>query len=322
MNRSRIIVSDTDFCRFKDLILDRTGIILGLRGTSHLTQGLQQYAEAIGCFDLGDIYMRLSRADTSSEIWDKLADLFTVCETYFFRDQSQFQALREHILPGLIQRRLSERRLRIWSAGCATGEEPYSVAILLHELIPDIEKWRIHILATDLNKRVLRKAGQGVYKQWSFRQCESAVQNTYFEPRGDCFALKPMIRDMVTLGYLNLVEDAYPSLATNTKALDLIIFRNVAIYQTEKVTRQVVERFCKCLLPGGWLMVSATETEPSGLDGFETRRIDGSTFYQVAGGTFSWRAGQSPPGPKPAAPPVRRQAHAETGRQTKAGGKA
>ncbi|MFZ3044377.1 MAG: CheR family methyltransferase, partial [Desulfatirhabdiaceae bacterium] len=150
-----------------------------------------------------------------------LASHFTIAETYFWREPQVFEALQEHIVPELMRlREKGQKRLRIWSAGCATGEEPYSLAIALRRIIPDLEKWRVTILATDINPRILRKATAGVYGEWSFRNAPPWLKNEYFNRKDDGkFEILPQFRKMVTFAYLNLAEDNFPSTWNNTNAM-------------------------------------------------------------------------------------------------------
>ena len=273
-------LSDIDYKRFRDLILARTGMLFGPRRRDALAHGLSAAAGRTDREDLGEYYRLLQWARTDSEPWDDLIGAITVGETYFFRNPAHFDALRQHILPDLVARRRDDRRLRIWSAGCATGEEPYSLAILLRQLLPDIARWSISILATDINKQSLRQARQGRYHEWSFRQTDPAIRELYFTPQDEAFELSPQVREMVTFAYLNLVEDSYPSLATNTNAMDLILCRNVAIYLPEAVIQEMAERFHRCLVLGGWLMVGAAEANDATYGQFAVRDFPGAIVYQ------------------------------------------
>ena len=138
-----------------------------------------------------------------------LASHLTVGETYFFRERASFQALEERILPELIAKRLGrDRRLRIWSAGCCTGEEPYSIAISLDKILPDSRGWDVSLLATDINQDYLKKAKEAVYGEWSFRDHADASLESYFtKVRGSRDRLVPRIRRRVTFQSLNLAED-------------------------------------------------------------------------------------------------------------------
>lgn len=211
-----------------------------------------------------------------------LASHLTVGETYFFRDGNTFSALEEHILPELLRERLEAgRRLRIWCAGCCTGEEPYSIAMLLDRLLPDAEAWNITILGTDINPHFLRKAGDGVYGEWSFRDAPAWVRDRYFVRRRDgCHVLQPRIRRKVMFSRLNLADDDYPSLATNTTAMDVILCRNVLMYFTEERARRVAHNLRRALNSGGWLVVGPAETSNTLFEPLVPVQLPGILVYR------------------------------------------
>jgi chemotaxis protein methyltransferase CheR len=192
------------------------------------------------------------------------------------------EALHRSILPELIANHRANRLLRIWCAACSTGEEPYTVAVLLHRLLPDIARWNISILGTDISKHSLAKARRGRYREWSFRRTEPAMKERFFQPVEGELEVVPEIRRMVTFGYLNQAEDAYPSLETNTNALDLVLCRNLAIYLPDEVIRMMAERFYRCLVPGGYLIVGASETNGNTYGKFETVSLPGAVVYRRA----------------------------------------
>ena len=171
-----------------------------------------------------------------------LASHLTIGETYFFREQRSLEVLEQKILPELLRARgEGERRLRVWSAGCSTGEEAYSIAMLLDRLIPDPQAWNVTILATDINARSLSKAAAGVYGEWSFRGAPEWIKSRYFKPLDKVrFELQPRIRSRVTFVHLNLADDIYPSLLNNTNAMDVILCRNVLMYFTSHQVRKVI----------------------------------------------------------------------------------
>ncbi|MCI0407904.1 MAG: chemotaxis protein CheR [Acidobacteria bacterium] len=199
--------------------------------------------------------------DESTE-WRRLASHLTVGETYFFRDRALFEALEQQVIPSLISARRAEGtlRLRLWSAGCATGEEPYSLAILVDRLLPDCCDWALTILATDINPEALEAARRGCYREWSFRETPSWVLERYFHRRGaETFEVSPRVRRLVSFAPLNLAEDGYPSVVTNTSAMDLILCRNVLMYFTREAQGATVARLKMALVPNGWLIVSPAE---------------------------------------------------------------
>ena len=273
-------LNDRHYEHFRDLILARTGVVFDPRRRDALTRGVLAAAGRAGCEDPEEYYRLLRGAGTQQQLWDDLIGTITVGETYFFRNSAHIDALRHQILPDLIARHRDDRRLRVWSAGCSTGEEPYSVAILLRHLLPDIADWNVHVLGTDINRQALWRAREGSYREWSLRQTDRAVRESCFTRRGDSFQLSPPVREMVTFSYLNLVRDEYPSLATSTNAMDLILCRNVAIYLPEKVVGEVVDRFHGCLVPGGWLIMGASETSIAVYGRFAMSSLPGAILYR------------------------------------------
>ena len=211
-----------------------------------------------------------------------LASHLTVGETYFFREKRSFEVLEEHILPGLIRlRKNSDRRIRIWSAGCCTGEEPYSIALSVSKLIPDWKNWNITILATDINPRFLKKATDGVYGEWSFREASSWIKEKYFnKTRDNRFEILSSIKKMVRFFYLNLAEDAYPSLSNDTNAMDIIFCRNVLMYFMPERAKKVIQNFYRSLVDGGWLIVSPSETLHVLYPQFITVNFPGAILYK------------------------------------------
>ncbi|MBU4276560.1 MAG: hypothetical protein KKC30_07475 [Proteobacteria bacterium] len=276
-------LSQGELLLFQELLLRRTGMHITSRRSQEMGRHLWRVAAQEGMANLQVLYEKLDETRTESELWDQVISGLTIGETYFFRDRSQFEALRFHLLPEIIKRRGGERRLRLWSAGCASGEEPYSLAMLLTDIIPDIDRWSISILGTDINKDSLGRARRGRYKKWSFRQVGPDLVRRFFTQDEDRFDLHPRIKSMVSFNYLNLSEDNYPSLMTNTCAMDLILCRNVAIYLPDEQVQAMVRRFGGCLSQGGWLMVAATETDPRGFPGFVTRNMGPAAVYQVRG---------------------------------------
>ncbi len=225
--------------------------------------------------------------DRSRE-WERLAGFLTVGETYFFRDRASFDGLERHVLPALIAARRSEglRRLRVWSAGCATGEEPYSLAILLDRLLPDRSDWSLTILATDINSKALEKAEQGRYREWSFRQTPPWLRERYFRPRGEgVFEIDPRIREIVTFAPLNLAEKGYPDVITNTSAMDVILCRNVLMYFTHEAQRATVDRLRRALATGGWLVVSPAEASLDLLHPLRPVNFPDTIFYRKEAGS-------------------------------------
>jgi chemotaxis protein methyltransferase CheR len=247
-----------------------------------LEAGIAVAARELGIKDTLHCARELLTSNLTQRQIEALTQAFTVGETYFFRDPRSLAALEYHVLPELIQaRRRNQRRLRIWSAGCCTGEEPYTIAILLDRLLPDIADWQITLLGTDVNARFLQKAAEGIFGDWSFRDAPSWLRDNYFRPVGRSrFAIVPRIRSMVNFAYLNLCEDVYPSLTNNTNAMDLILCRNVLMYFSTARAEHVIHNFHRSLIANGAFLVSAVETSVHIDRHFAALPFEGATVYR------------------------------------------
>jgi len=211
-----------------------------------------------------------------------LANHLTIGETYFWREPLVLEALENQILPELIRSREGKgKRLRIWSAGCSTGEECYSIAIALRRTLPAPDDWDIRILATDINTEALRKAGEGHYSDWSFRNAPPWFVGEYFHRGKDGkLAILPEIRRMVTFAYVNLAEAAYPSSTNGTNAQDIVFCRNVLMYFSAARSLPIVQNLHASLVEGGWLVVGASELSQSLFRPFACVSFPGAIVYR------------------------------------------
>jgi chemotaxis protein methyltransferase CheR len=233
----------------------------------------------------------------SREELDVLFSRLTIGETYFFRDPAAFELLQQRVLPEIIRaRRSSAKRLRIWSAGCCSGEEPYSIAIAVSRALPDLADWEVTIVGTDINQRFLHKAEAGIYTQWSFRGTSEALKTHYFRRTAeDRFEIIPPIRKLVTFACVNLVEDVFPSLLTNTNAIDVIFCRNVLMYFSRDQAKKVAASLHRSLLEDGWLFPSGTEASRELFGQFTQVEVPGTIVYRKT-------APPAPSAPPPAVP--------------------
>ena len=299
-------LSPAEYERFRAFALDKIGLDYPEDKKSILSRGLAEVMEIAQVTSLDQLYVLLTQSSSTSALWDLMISALTVGETYFFRNSNQFDALTREILPAIVrQREHLNRRIRIWSAGCATGEEPYSIAIALRELIPQIESWNILIIATDINRDALRRAEEGVYGAWSFRGVEKRIQDTYFRMTGDKqFTLANEIKQMITFEYLNLAADTFPSLTNNTNAMDVIFCRNVTIYFTAEVTQKLIRNFSSCLVDGGWLIPGPSEPNLVFYTDFESTNLPGTVIYRKPAAPAPKPALTFALAPQPAAAPV------------------
>jgi len=224
-----------DCCQYKINFLKRR-LAVRLRA-----RGVESYRE----------YMRL----LDEEEYEKLFEALTINLSYFFRDSSTFEALRDKVLRPLLREKAGRRLIRVWSAGCASGEEPYSVAILFHELLgEDLKNWQIRIHATDLDAIALERAQRGVYNEFSFRGTNPGYIRRYFIRLSDReYSLSPEIKAMVGFKQHDLLADPPP------RHLDLILCRNVLIYFSRQQQERLFVIFHEALNEGRYLVIGKTE---------------------------------------------------------------
>ncbi|MBI4832814.1 MAG: tetratricopeptide repeat protein [Candidatus Lindowbacteria bacterium] len=292
MNR---VISDTLLAQVSEFVANRIGLHFPRDRRRDLERGIHSAARDFGFDDEEScIQWLLSSSFDRSDI-EILAGHLTVGETYFFREKKTFDILETHVLPELItSRRRTEKRMRIWSAGCSTGEEPYSIAILLNKMIPDLNEWNITILAADINTRFLKKAADGKYGEWSFRDTPPWIRDRWFRKRRDGrYEALPHLLRMVTFCYLNLAEDVYPSLANNTNAMDVIFCRNMLMYFEPSRAKKVVQNLNRSLADGGWLIVSPAEVSQFLFSEFVTVNFPGAILYRKENGEARQPEGES-----------------------------
>lgn len=247
--------------KFRDFLADTMGLYYPLAAVKEFEKKLQVIAKAFGFSEVPQCLEWLMRGTLTIEQIAVLAHHLTIGETYFFRDKNAFALLEQTILPRLLQAHKNDRKLRIWSAACCSGEEPYSIAMLLQRLIPKINEWNISILGTDINQEFLEKGQSGIYKHWSFRATAPEIQARYFRKSKDnSYSLIPEIKKMVRFSYLNLVEDSYPDPSRDISEMDLIICSNVLIYFSPKQINKTINHLSRSLHEEGWLLVSPIES--------------------------------------------------------------
>jgi chemotaxis protein methyltransferase CheR len=267
-----------------------------------LGRGLDKAAKTLRKGTLETFIPWLLSGSASPRELETIASYLTIGETYLFRDKRCFEALEFDILPSLIQR-AGWRRLRIWSAGCSSGEELYSIAILLDKLIPDPTGWSLTLLGTDLNVRSLQRAAAGLYTPWSFRERSAESLVRWVQPAGPRrFQVVPELRHRISWSYLNLAEDSYPSLHNNTAGMDLVMCRNVLMYFDQDRALEVVRKLARSLADGGFLVLGPSELHLGHAAGLESQTFRGSTCFRATPaqpGFFTL----PPPPPVPPPPP-------------------
>lgn len=221
-----------------------------------------------------------SATDMSLSEWRELINQVTIAETYFMRDKGHIYLLQNNILPELIKAQQGSKSLRIWSAGCSTGEEAYSIAILLQEIIPDIQNWRLQIIGTDLNPEVVQKARQAIYSEWSLRSLTPKQKSLYFTQQGALWRLNENLRKMATFYSNNLVDDDFGRTSTDFQDFDLILCRNVFIYFEPQAIRKVLHRFHAVLKNNCYLITGHMELHGQKLQGLKVNVFPDAVVYQ------------------------------------------
>jgi chemotaxis protein methyltransferase CheR len=265
------------------LIAERMGLDFPEERWPDVALGVEAAGRELGIEDADGALRWLRQGDLTARQIETLASHLTVGETYFLRDPASFEALEREILPRIAAGRSEAgRTLRLWSAGCCTGEEAYSLAITCARALPDLRTWNVSILATDINPQFLARARAGVYRDWSFRGSPEWLRERFFSPApGGTLAIDPTVRSLVHFGQLNLAVDDYPSPDNQTSAMDVILCRNVLMYFTADHQRRVVAALHRCLVDGGYLVVSAAEASSPLFSMFAAESIGGGiTLYR------------------------------------------
>ena len=267
----------------------RTGLAFRPDQRQTTRQAIQSAMDALGVTDPHDFARRLEH---DPRALDELIVKLTVPETYFFREPAQFDYLRREILPELRQRRRFERPIRIWSAGCSSGEEAYSLAIMCTQ---EGLARQTHILATDISPVALGKAREGAYGEWSLRGASAVAARAYLVANGGRYQVAPQLRRLVQFEFLNLALDVYPSFVTGTVGLDLILCRNVLIYFNQETIREVAQRLYDSLAPGGWLITGAGDPSLEPHADYESVVTAAGVFYRRPQSESAAAAVEPPP---------------------------
>ncbi|MDD5035087.1 MAG: hypothetical protein PHE55_10040 [Methylococcaceae bacterium] len=273
-------IEDELLTRIKALISAQTGLRVREQDDEALRRIIGQRMQSLKLSSPKE-YCQFLAADTNGkQEQEALTILLTPGETYFFRDAGQFALLKDEILPELIERRQSKRSLRIWSAACSSGEEAYSLAMLLDELMADVSQWDILLLGSDINPQAIARAKRGIYTEWSFRRLDEESRHQYFHRRDETWELDRRIRDRVKFRTGNLLADQFPDFGTGLYEMDLILCRNVFIYLTPAVVSAITDKLTETLAEGGYLITSHGELHAHPLEKLRSRVFPQSIVYQ------------------------------------------
>jgi chemotaxis protein methyltransferase CheR len=271
-----VTIDANGFNYVRQFLRERAAIVLE-DGKQYLVDNrLTQLARREGLASAQDVIDRL-RAAPSGPLQKKVIEAMTTTETLFFRDIKPYDALRNSIVPELMKLRTTERRLQIWSCACSSGQEPYSISMLLREHFTSLAAWDVHIMATDISTEMLARSRAGRYSQLEInRGLPIAYLMKYFDKAGLEWQVRDELRRIIDFRELNLAAPwgAVPP-------ADLIMLRNVLIYFDVETKRQILGKMRKLLRPGGFLMLGTAETTMNLDDGFELVRSDGTSYYRL-----------------------------------------
>jgi chemotaxis protein methyltransferase CheR len=265
--------SDPALERVARLFEERTGVAFPPERRAGAELGIRRALARAG---EEDAERYLARAARDHGLFDDLVAELTVGETYFFREPDQFAFVRDTVLPGLPGAG-DGRTVRAWSAGCASGEEAYSLAMLF---LGEGLAGRSHVLGTDLSRAGLARAREGVYTEWSLRGEGAAAARPYLARAGNRYRVRGDVRRLVTFEHLNLVLGVYPSFVTGTWGVDLVVCRNVLIYFDRETVGAVARRLFASLAEGGWLLTASSDPPLGDEAPFETVVTDRGLFYR------------------------------------------
>lgn len=269
-------ITASDFDYISQLLKDEAAIFLE-KGKEYLVVSrLEGAVKSVGCDDI-DGLVAILRKGKEKELVRKVVESLTTHETSFFRDNQPFEMLRTTILPKLIEAKRPSKELVIWCGAASSGQEPFSLCMLIREHFPELLSWKLRFIATDISNAILEKARAGIYSQLEVnRGLPIKLLIKYFEKDGLNFKLKPEIRDMVTFQEQNLLHPY-----GRIPPADLIMLRNVLIYFDVKTKQQILAKMRGLMSPSSYLILGTAETTLNIDDNFERFSFDKTSCYQV-----------------------------------------
>lgn len=249
-------ISSLEFEFVRDLARKTAAIVIDPGKEYFIESRLAPLINSQGCKTLGELIALMQKSPGTSALHGKAIDALTTNETFFFRDFQPFEALRKTIIPRLMEQRAATRKLSIWSAACSTGQEPYTLAMLLRENFPQLAQWNVSILATDLSPTVLTQARAGSYNQFEVnRGLPAPLLIKYFRKDGERWIVKDELKQGIEFRPMNLIEP-WPIFPP----FDIVLIRNVMIYFDVPTKQAILKKIRACLQPQGSLFLGTAET--------------------------------------------------------------
>jgi chemotaxis protein methyltransferase CheR len=270
-----MILSDDIYNKFTKMIYRKTGLSYEISKKYFVQKRIEKRIEALEMESYNEYFMALKFSQDSTE-FDKLINDLTVNETYFFRDFPQLRNFAEEVLPIFEASKGRSKKIKIWCAACSTGEEAYTLAIILNEMLENPEKWEIRIIATDINTEVLRRAKIGLYESRAIKDVPPEYLEKYFTMRHDKYLINLNVRNSITFKKLNLMDE-YDMNTIN--GCDFVFCRNCLIYFDDESRKSVVAGFYQALNPGGYLFLGHSESVGRISSVFKVQRIGDSIIH-------------------------------------------
>jgi chemotaxis protein methyltransferase CheR len=271
-------MTQPDYDLIRELLLKRSAIVLEVGKEYLIETRLAPVVRQLQLNSIGELVDQL-RGQPDDRVCRQIIEAMVTTESSFFRDHHPFEALRKSIIPDLIKLRRNARHLNIWCAACSSGQEPYSIALLIREYFPELAGWRVSLLASDLSSRVLEQAREGRYGQLEVnRGLPAALLVKYFKQRGTDWHLEPNISSMVEFQQINLAK-MWPPLPR----MDLVLIRNVMIYFDVETKKSVLNRLANVLKPDGYLLLGGAESTWNLSNAYRRVEPFKSGFYQLVG---------------------------------------
>ena len=266
--------------KLRDLIYEETGMYFPDEKKYYFENRFQRRMKVLGVSSFAGYFNYLKNESSRSDELHKLINELAVNETSFFRNQPQFSALQDLVLPELAQSKadIGLKRLKIWSAGCSSGEEAYTIAMILDTMNSDLLKdWHVEVRGTDISKRVIERAREGVYHPYAVRNVPEAYKKKYFDVTGDDYKVKDCLRKYVRFTHFNLNDDMS---MVFMKGFDIVFCRNVLIYFDIESKKRVIQHFFNSLVVGGYLFIGFSESLFGISDRFKLIHFPGGMVYR------------------------------------------
>lgn len=278
LNTTCVVMSEDEFVSLRDVVKDYCGLYFDIEEKYLLEKRLSKRLAVHQFSSYSEYYLFLKYDPQRDLELDILVDILSTNETYFFRESYQLKAFTDEIIPEIVSRK-NDRTLRIWSAGCSTGEEPYTISMLLLHLVDTgfLSGWDINIFGSDLSQRVLGVARKGVYGPNSFREMNGRYEGEFKKDSDGRKLISSRVKRLVTLSRLNLLDSVKIGLLSD---MDLIFCRNVIIYFDQDVKKRVIQSFYDKLTSGGYLLLGHSESLMNISTAFELMHFKNDLVYR------------------------------------------